>query len=442
MDFGRLCRDLREAIKSNDIKTVHEIHSKNPELLNHPDNRDLRSLLLLKAETCNNDEFTKLIVNFGNEIDLEEHLYYAIYIVNVRLVKFLLVNGAKFESHKLMRHSMFYNFFSRTNTETQKDMLKLLLEYGLDVSQCGSIFHQFILYTQKFDESALEIAEMLVSSGAPLDEVDSFGFSPLHRATFRRKIELVEFLIKRGANVNKKSKYSTTFPLYLAVLFNNVDLINLLLRNGANINEKTIDGCTVLHRACFRNSKQIINLLIRRGSDISVEDNYGRTPFSLLDNSDAHSYERSVTVMVKEFAKLPFKNLEISEKDMDLIKKNLKANELFEKCTNDLNQMFSTEFCASFSYYSILGMAQKELVNLIRNQENVAKFEADSSRFPSYQKNLQNILRKAVEYRDKSEADSSDSPEHNHYRRMDSTDGSESLELDQPKKYRKVDSSE
>lgn len=430
---------LRQAIKAADFKKVCEIHAQNPELLNHPESKDLRRLLILKIGKCDNDEITQLKIKFGDEIDLEERFYHAVLIENVRLTKFFLVNGAKFETRKLLRYSMFDSFFSRTSVRNQKEMLKLLLQHGLDVGTLRSenLLHQFITFVDKNDQSALEIAETLVMSGVSLDELDNYGFSPLHRATFKENLEVVKFLIKNGADVDKKSKNSKTFSLHLAALLDNQDLLELLVSSGADINAKTADGSTALHRACNRCSDNLINFLITKGANISAEDDYGRTPFSLMNDQKMVNYEQSIKIMVKEFSKLKFKSLPVHEKDMELVSKNAKAYEHFENCTKELEQMSSTEFFAPYSYFSVISLPVNELANLTIKEEFVSKFEADSSKFAYYQNDLQKRLDKAIEFKHKSELDSG-AASSNQYRKVDTTETSGLSAATPPKKYRKV----
>jgi len=129
---------------------------------------------------------------------------------------------------------------------------------------------------------------------------------------------LVSFLIKKGADVDKKypGKYS---PLIFAVAAKNIAIASLLLENGADMNIKDKRE-TALHQACINLDKQMICLLIRKGADVNAKCNRDKTPFSFLNFHKIFSDE-CVTVVIKEFAKLIFQNLPVCEVNMDLMRK-------------------------------------------------------------------------------------------------------------------------
>ena len=79
---------------------------------------------------------------------------------------------------------------------------------------------------------------------------DATGSSPLHIATEgENKIEIVELLLKNGADVNDRNKDGST-PLHFATQGENkVDIIDLLLTNGADFLGRNKDGWTPLHFA-------------------------------------------------------------------------------------------------------------------------------------------------------------------------------------------------
>lgn len=91
-------------------------------------------------------------------------------------------------------------------------------------------------------------------------------------------IKVVEFLIKKGANVNMKGKgcwvkgprmyaYGSCFsPLYQAVLNGNKEIAELLIKNGANVNFD-YSGLKTLSLAKEKGNKEIIDILIANGAE-------------------------------------------------------------------------------------------------------------------------------------------------------------------------------
>ncbi len=74
-----------------------------------------------------------------------------------------------------------------------------------------------------------------IGDGCPVDAVNRQGFTALHVAAQEHAIEVMDELLKAGADVNARNVYGST-PLWVAV-FNSRgrgEAIELLLRNGAD----------------------------------------------------------------------------------------------------------------------------------------------------------------------------------------------------------------
>jgi len=95
-----------------------------------------------------------------------------------------------------------------------------------------------------------------------LDSFTSFGFSPLAITAFYNNYDLMEFLLKNGANPNRQNKFSQT-PLHLAILLKNKTAIKLLLKYNADITIKDIKNNSPkdLYQKLF--NKKISNLEIK-----------------------------------------------------------------------------------------------------------------------------------------------------------------------------------
>lgn len=241
-------------------------------------------------------------VSNSHTLDTGSPLFIAITRGNLELVEMFLKNGAKFEGRSWEDISPVQVAFHIEYDLECKGMLQLLFRHGVDPQfknmDGENLLHLFMGTTDIFEEIGgdlvPEIAEILLDNGVPVDEPNADGDTPLHHAVCPPRgnyvdfdFELAKLFIKRGADVNKKSRSLGHYPLALAVMEGNKDLVNLLLDNGAEIHAKEDDnGFTVLHIACMyheqSSGKDIIELLIRRGADGRMKDNKGRTPFELV----------------------------------------------------------------------------------------------------------------------------------------------------------------
>ena len=75
------------------------------------------------------------------------------------------------------------------------------------------------------------------------------NYGPLHDACLQKDIEIVQILLKAGAQIHRKG-YEGEQPLHMAAAHNNPDLIRLLLDAGADPNTLADNEFrTPLHRA-------------------------------------------------------------------------------------------------------------------------------------------------------------------------------------------------
>ena len=76
-------------------------------------------------------------------------------------------------------------------------------------------------------------------------KIDHIGWTPLHYACAKGQIEVAQFLVANGADVNSRSLNGTT-PLMMAAQSGNEPLIKFLLDNGADIQLRNELGFSVI----------------------------------------------------------------------------------------------------------------------------------------------------------------------------------------------------
>ena len=88
----------------------------------------------------------------------------------------------------------------------------------------------------------------------------NYGDTALINASANGHIDIVELLIKLGADVNIKDRYGDT-ALFYAVMHKYNDLCELLLKSGAKVNIKDKDGTTPKSLALNNGFDELFNLL-------------------------------------------------------------------------------------------------------------------------------------------------------------------------------------
>ncbi|CAF1052114.1 unnamed protein product [Rotaria sordida] len=173
------------------------------------------------------------------------------------------------------------------------DVVKLLLKYGADpnaiTKYCST---PFLLASEICD---LDIIEACIEAGADLDfapsgsDADNLnitGQTALFMATLKDRINIVKFLIEKGAQVNIQNRYGVS-PLLLCSESGNRELVQTLIEAGANVNitpqgelaeENFLVGQTPLFVAAKKGHVEICEYLIQNGADVNAVTMTGATP--------------------------------------------------------------------------------------------------------------------------------------------------------------------
>lgn len=341
--------------------------------------------------------------------NIERPLQIALSSSNLKFAEFLLQNGADLQQADRFGESPAAFVFAEGDSLIRKEILLLLIKYGLDLKfvneEGDNILHLFLSFEDWY-EDVVEITEILLIYGLPLDGVNDEGYTPLHSAILLGYPKIIPFLLERGANVNTKCKSLGMTPLMEAVegdFPQTVRNIELLLSKGAKINAQCKYGWTALHIACRNNDYDSIVCLIQRGADISIVNKDGHTPFGNCLRSAKDDDDLCIITMIKEFSKLSFENIPFSNKDMDLLQKKRNLQEHFENCKLELSRMKATVFHPPYSYYSVLKMSKniKKLAKLTNNDYFVSEFKKNLS-FSYYENDLRITASEAITTRNKS----------------------------------------
>ncbi|KAF2870615.1 ankyrin repeat-containing domain protein [Massariosphaeria phaeospora] len=125
--------------------------------------------------------------------------------------------------------------------------------------------------------NSLKITRHLLINGADPDVRCSSKWSPLHEATKTRDREMVELLLRYGANVNCQDANDRT-PLIYAIQNCDESLVRLLIQSGADVDILDSDGRPALHTAAACGDQGIFTrIFVSSQGDASVGDRAGRT---------------------------------------------------------------------------------------------------------------------------------------------------------------------
>ena len=93
--------------------------------------------------------------------------------------------------------------------------------------------------------------------------------TPLHIAILSNNIELIQLLIKEGADPNTRNR-NRKFPLHLAIDIGSLEIIQILMDAGAKWDIKDKNGAPLVHYLAGRGTKEIFDLFSEREINIDL----------------------------------------------------------------------------------------------------------------------------------------------------------------------------
>ena len=132
--------------------------------------------------------------------------------------------------------------------------------------------------TEADNKRIAELMNMKHPSEINLNAKDKYGATPMHQAAWEGRTDIVEALIKAGADKDAKDNILGNTPLHRAALWGETKTVQALIAAGADKEAKNEYGNTPMHRAAENGQTEIVRALIKAGADKEAKDNDGETP--------------------------------------------------------------------------------------------------------------------------------------------------------------------
>lgn len=133
------------------------------------------------------------------------------------------------------------------------------------------------------------IFDFFVKAGANLKRSDFEKMTLLHQACQTGFIEVIQSLVDSGLDINAKTRDGET-PLFIAAKFSHIDIFDFLLEAGADVDVKIpqkwyhledVEEWKVFQHASFKGWSDVVMSLIKHEIDINVKTVKGDTPLHL-----------------------------------------------------------------------------------------------------------------------------------------------------------------
>ena len=219
-----------------------------------------------------------------------------------QVAELLLELGGRVDIRDARKQTVLHKTIDRLNDEVT-GAVQLLLKYGADVNaKRDDLWTPLHL---AFHVRKLKAARILLIHAADVNARTSDGQAPLHLLSKREPrqdedegSDVANQLLERGANVNEKDNYNAT-PLHLASYYRRLEIVRVLLDNGANIDMENDLGKTALQIAIMGNGHAqgngvgVARLLLAHGAEA-----YARSKYSISTSDLASCFGREMTGQV------------------------------------------------------------------------------------------------------------------------------------------------
>ena len=228
------------------------------------------SPLFVAVSARNDYAYRRLIDRGAQDLPTSDHhtaLFAAVYHNELGQIQELIARGSDIHQYAQEKHFTLIYAAARYG---HRDALKYLLSLGLNP-----------------DHPKEEISFMI-----PGDQL-----TPLTAAVKNGDVEIVELLLKAGADPNRASSglpplffaVPRYYPAYCETIQRCCAIIDLLIESGADVHRKSHDGTFVLIQAIVSGHEEIALHLLKSGANGSLRDKNGKFP---IDYATAQGQDR------------------------------------------------------------------------------------------------------------------------------------------------------
>ena len=140
----------------------------------------------------------------------------------------------------------------------------------------------------ELEKDHIQIVDYLISKGANVNAKDCEGNYVIHTAILHGHLSIVQYLIeKQNVSKDKKGRHQMT-TLHYACKIGHLPIVQYLISHGAIfwINAKDAKERTSLHYASYKGYTNIVKYLVSNGANKNSIDKYGKTPYDCAQNDE------------------------------------------------------------------------------------------------------------------------------------------------------------
>ncbi|KAJ8981566.1 hypothetical protein NQ317_009826 [Molorchus minor] len=290
---------ILEAAKSGDLDQVQRL------LVNCRDLDGRHSTPLHFASGYNRVSVVEFLLQQGADVHAKDKgglvpLHNACSYGHYEVTELLVKHGASVNVADLWKFTPLHEAAAKGKYE----IVKLLLKHGADPSKKNRDGATPLDLVREGDQ---DVADLLKGNSALLDaakkgnlarvqrlvtpenincrDAQGRNSTPLHLAAGYNNVEVAEFLLEHGADVNAQDK-GGLIPLHNASSYGHLDIAALLIKYNTVVNATDKWGFTPLHEAAQKGRTQLCALLLAHGADPFLKNQEGQAPVDLASADD------------------------------------------------------------------------------------------------------------------------------------------------------------